>query len=388
MKILKIWSSFQTELKYHDHYLSEIMQKDGVKTTFVSSDKIDLEFLPFLENKNIEAGLDDYKGSKIIRLKSIEFMRKPFIIEIKKLYLILTNKKYNLVHIYGIGNPISMLSLLILKVFRKDMPVIINDHSNINLKNTSIIGSIYYKINIFLFSKLQQQVNLIITPNISTNNFVKKHYSIDSTKMKIIPLGYDKQIFSYNKNLKNKSNKLIIGFAGKILQNKRLELLIDVVSELDNNSIECEFIGMNENETQYQIELKNYAKEKGIQVIFKALFKEETKLAKFYNYIDLAVFPGSISITTLEANGCGTPIVLYNSIEGLENRVEGDRGFLFDKKEELTKYILKYINMKKEKNIINHIIEEQSKKYSWQELSKEYLKIYKYILIKKAKGKR
>ena len=376
MKILKIWASFQTELKYHDHYLSEIMQEDGVETTFLSSDKIDREFLPFLDNKTVKTGEDSYRGSRIIRLKSIEFMRKPFITEIGKMHQELCKNNYDLVHIFGIGNPITLLALTILKFCKKELPVIINDHSNPNLQNMSFIGKMYYKTNIFLFSKLSDQVKLIITPNLASNNFIQKHYRVKKEKLKIIPLGYNSKIFTYDENVKNESYKLIVGFAGKILPGKKLELLIDVLSEINDENISCEIVGLNQTETKYQQSLKEYAKNKKINISFKPLIKDPQHLAKFYNYIDLAIFPGSISITTLEANGCGTPIILYESIEGLEDRVYGERGFLFNTKKDLKEYILHYQKLKQDGLIKNTLIEEESQRYSWQELSKIYLETY------------
>jgi len=376
LKILKIWASFQTELKYHDHYLSEIMQEDGVETTFLSSDKIDREFLPFLDNKTVKTGEDSYRGSRIIRLKSIEFMRKPFITEIGKMHQELCKNNYDLVHIFGIGNPITLLALTILKFCKKELPVIINDHSNPNLQNMSFIGKMYYKTNIFLFSKLSDQVKLIITPNLASNNFIQKHYRVKKEKLKIIPLGYNSKIFTYDENVKNESYKLIVGFAGKILPGKKLELLIDVLSEINDENISCEIVGLNQTETKYQQSLKEYAKNKKINISFKPLIKDPQHLAKFYNYIDLAIFPGSISITTLEANGCGTPIILYESIEGLEDRVYGERGFLFNTKKDLKEYILHYQKLKQDGLIKNTLIEEESQRYSWQELSKIYLETY------------
>lgn len=382
MKILKVWSSFQTELKYHDHYLSDIMREAGIETTFLSSDKVDEVFLSFLDCKKMKAGEDSYNGSKIIRLKSIEFMKKPFILDIKRMYQEICNKQYKLIHIFGIGNPITILTLFILKLCKKELPVIINDHSNPNLKNMSLIGTMYYKINIFLFSKLSNQVDLIITPNLASNNFIREHYSLKQEQIMIIPLGYDAKIFTYDKKIKNKSNKLLIGFAGKIVPGKKLELLIDVISEINDDTISCEIVGMNQSETKYQQGLREYAKDKNVNISFKPLIKDSQKLAQFYNYIDIAVFPGSISITTLEANGCGIPVIICNSIEGLEDRVEGERGFLFNTKTELKKYILYYLQMKKENLIKNQLISEQSQKYSWRTISTIYLEKYNRLIEK------
>lgn len=386
MKILKIWPSFQTELKYHDHYLSEIMQEDGVVTTFLSSDKTDKEFLPFLENKKVDSGESTYNGSKIIRLKSIEIMRKPFIVELKKMYQLICKEDFDLIHIFGIGNPITMLTLSILKFCKKKTPVVINDHSNPLLGNASLVGRMYYKANIFMFSKTKNQVRLVIVPNLASKNFVQNHYGLNPETIQTIPLGYDANIFRYEKSAENKSQKLIVGFAGKILPGKRLETLIDVLSEIDNSDIDCKIVGMNEPETEYQQELREYANNKHVDVTFSPLIKDPNRLAGFYNGIDIAVFPGSISITTLEANGCGTPVLLYRSIEGLEDRVEGNRGFLFDNPNELETLILHYKNLKRDHAIPRQDIEKESHQYSWQEISKIYMEVYNREIISSKLG--
>ncbi len=381
MKIIKTWKTFQTEMKYHDHYLSEQMQKEGIMTTFLSSDQVEDDYLPFLENKNIAAGEDDYKGSRIIRLKSFNFMKKEFVVEIKKMYNILSNSDFDVLHIYGIGNPISFFALLMVKIGNKDILVVANDHSNPDWASQSVVGRMYYGVNKILFRLLGNRIKMIITPGSATYNYIKNHYSIPDDRMQIIPLGYDADIFTYHENKKNKSNKLIIGFAGKIIEQKNIELLIDTLKELNDNDIECNIVGLNEQVSSYQKNLLLYAEKNGVTIDFKPLIKDPIKLAEFYNYIDIAVFPGSISITTIEANGCGTPIVLYESIDGLEDRVEGDRGFLFKTKDQLKEHIKKYKKLKQDRAIPNIKIAQQTEKVSWFKISKEYIDIYNRLLL-------
>lgn len=377
MKVLKIWATFQTELKYHDHYLADEMKKNGIETTFFSSDKMNKEYLSFLKNKDIKAGEDKYNGLRILRFRSIEFLGKPFITEIKKMYNEIKKGEFDVIHIYGIGNPITWITFFIFFFLKKKPKIIFNDHSNPSLKSLSFVGKIYYNINKLIFLLFKNYVSYVVAPNLATYKLLKEKYSLDESKLKIIPLGYDNTVFNFIPELKNKEkDKFIIGFAGKLMPGKRIELLIDVLGELDSKNIECSVVGLNEPVSDYQKEIISYAKSKKVNISFKPLIKNPEKLAEFYNYIDLAVFPGSISITTVEANGCGTPIVLYDSIEGLEDRVEDDRGVLFETKEEFKTAILNYRDMKKKGKINNLEIEKNTLKYSWEKLMKEYLNLY------------
>ena len=122
-------------------------------------------------------------------------------------------------------------------------------------------------------------------------------------------------------------------------------------------------------------ELESFAKEHQLNVEFLPFLNSE-ELAAFYNHIDVAVYPGSISITTIEANACGTPILLNNSIQGLEDRVADGRGFLFTTEEELRDKIEFYWMQKRTAQINHPAIANYTSKYSWRKISQEYLNLY------------
>lgn len=382
MKIIKVWAKFQTNLKYHDHYLSEVMQEQGIETFFLSSDKAVKEWLPFMENKVILAGNDEYKGSKILRLKSKEFMGKVFITDIKSLYKIINKTDFDIIHFFGLGNPITFLILLLL-VFKKKSPLVVaNDHTNPTDTKNGLIASTYHKTNRFLFLILGGNIKRIYVPNIGSKNLIQNRYNISSDNLiKIIPLGYDASIFKYKKDNKNTENKLVIGFAGKIIKEKRIEILINAVHCFPKNSIKCIIVGINKDSlTDYQENIIALAESKDRDIEFKPFISDNEMLANFYNYIDIAIYPGSISITTIEANGCGTPIILYKSIDGLEDRVEENRGILFETKEELLIGIKYYLNAKEKSNINFNQIAKNTCKHSWKEISKAYINDYNFFL--------
>ena len=104
---------------------------------------------------------------------------------------------------------------------------------------------------------------------------------------------------------------------------------------------------------------------------------ETSELANFYGKMDLAIFPGSISITTFEANGTGCPIILYESLPGLQHRVSNGRGHLFLKTNSLQKLIKNYVELKKE-NIKHDEIHSSSMEFSWRNIKLKYYKLYEW----------
>lgn len=383
MKILKIWPFWQEEIKYHDHYLADEMYKQGIETTFLVPDKIPKSLYPFLKQTNVSAGESYYNKSKVVRLKSIDFGGKYIITELYKMHKIV-NSGYDVIHIFGISNVITFLTLIMLTLKQNKTIVFINDHNNPVEDNKSFLAKIYYKLFKLLYSIFSHKIKKIIVPNKASFDYIKKRYDIhNDDKLLMIPLGYDNNIFKYTKE-RNLEDKLILGYAGKIVPEKEIEKLLNVLVNFNQNDIHCIIVGFNIGEySEYQknlLHLKEKLKLRNVE--FRSFIDNPKKLSQFYNHIDLAIFPGSISITTLEANGCGTPIILFNSIDGLEDRVENIRGELFLTKEELSTLITRYISMKRNKEINHDKIEQLSSIYSWEKLSSIYLNTYCNFLKK------
>ncbi len=376
MKILKVWPSWQEEIKYHDHYLADEMYKKGIETTFLVPDKMEKFLHNFVKQTHFPAGESYYNNSKVIRLKSIDLMNKFIPTELRKLYKTV-NSGFDVIHIFGISNTITFMVLFSL-LFNKQKPlVVINDHGHPDDDRKDLPSKIYYGVFKYLFKSFLPMIKKIYVPNTTTYNYLKKRYDVNGNNFEIIPLGYNSEIYNFKDN-KNTDTRLIIGFAGKIEPLKKIEKLLKILKYFDKSEVLCIIVGISSKQlTDYQNNLIELSKKLDLQNIeFKPFLNTSKDLAIFYNYIDIAVFPGGISITTTEASGCGTPIILYNSMEGIEDRVEGQRGILFDTEEELREYISHYIELKKKKLIANEEIEKETHKYSWEELSEVYLKKY------------
>ena len=380
MKIARLYPNFQVDLKYSEHYLARELDKSGHSTTFISSDKY-LDFIKkYIKNKD-KAGYYNYEYFDLYRLKSIQILDKSIIIQFRKLYKVLFKSNFDLFHLYGIPTFTSLTALWFHFISGSKIPIIISDHSDARTHNREgFFAELYYfffRLNMKLFSS---RISKYVTFSESSVDLLSRRFNISKDKFEVIKLGYDQDNYKFNSSLKNKSSKLIIGYAGKITPQKRIDYLIKTLDELEfKDNIKLIIVGYNK-EDEYCQSLLELSTNLNFEIELRP-FATSEELIEFYNYIDLAIYPGGISITTIEASGCGTPVVIYESIEGLEERVIYERGMLFKTKEELKQAIISYYESEKDKNIKNDYISLKTKElFSWEKISKDYFKLYKRVI--------
>ncbi|MCX8478266.1 MAG: glycosyltransferase family 4 protein [Chitinophagales bacterium] len=376
LSILKVWSTFQTEIKYHDHYLANCMQEEGHETTFFASDSVEPAWKPFLKKKQFDLN-ETWSGHNIQRFPSITIANKPFLKKPFKFIRAVKLKQPDIIHLLGLAYPVNQLALLASLLVSK-APVFVNEHGRLAANKNGWKAKLFYWNAYFIYQIFgRKKIKAFIAPNEESKAFIIDRYGVAPEKIHIIPLGFDKNIFSLQAGMRNQEkDKLILGFAGKINADKRVDRLLKALAySRSKENILCKIAGFNESNIAIKNELESFAKEHQLNVEFLPFLNSE-ELAAFYNHIDVAVYPGSISITTIEANACGTPILLNNSIQGLEDRVADGRGFLFTTEEELRDKIEFYWTQKRTAQINHPDIANYTSKYSWRKISQEYLNLY------------
>ena len=377
-KILKVWPFWIEGIKYHDQYLAEFMEEDGVETVFACPNFSTSDYSRF--SKSIK-DINMYKY-KMHFLDFFCFLSKPIPYNFLKFSKFINSYNPSIIHIYGISNFTTIFTFISIFFSRFKGQIIFNDHSDPNEKKSGIIANIYYYFFYVFYRTIIRDRYEIIVPDESSKNEVINRYGNNSRKkISIIRLGFDDRVFKFRKYNKNKKTQLRIGFAGKILPPKRIELLLKAIERFQSCDVELIIAGINlENTSDYQNSLINYVEEKNITNIkFEKFITNSNSLAIFYSSLDLAIFPGSISITTLEANGCGCPVIIYNSYPGLDHRVSELRGRLFQNFDELVRHIKFYKELKINSKIEHKIISKESSIYSWRNIKYKY---YDKYLIK------
>ena len=377
-KILKVWPFWIEGIKYHDQYLADEMQKDNIKTVFACPNTASNSYLNFSRfkkrNKSVKYSYE------MFFLKHFSFLGKPMPYEIFKFTKFIKSYNPEIIHIFGISNFTTVITFLSVFLSNFKGKILINDHSDPNERKNSIKAKLYYLFfRLYYKFIIKSDIKIIVPDKSSKNELIFRYGNSIAKNIYIIPLGFDDNIFKVKK--RNSENlPLKIGFAGKINPLKRIDVLINAIEIFDKKEIQLEIVGINlEKKSDYQEKLIKYVYDNKItNITFKKFFTSPVELSNFYSSLDLAIFPGSISITTFEANGCGCPVIIFNSYPGLEHRVSDGRGKLFNTKNELINYIKYYLDMKKN-NCINHEkISEKSNKYSWKVIKELYYDLYNF----------
>ena len=376
-RVLKIWPFWPKGMKYHDQYLAETMKEDGVSTVFAYPDFIEPSYQGFIVGD--EGG--QVADHRFIGLKYFSLFGKPVPYEVFWFAEEIRKIQPDVIHIFGISNFTTLFALISARFADFDGKILFNDHSDPNERKPGFMAVMYRLLfrmiyNVFIRNKFD-----IIVPDDSARDELVSRYGMSiAKKVKIFPLGYDSNVFNYRPDLRKNGLPLVIGFAGKIFPAKRLELLIEILSEFPKNSIVLNIAGLNAGlPSDYQASLIRFAESRGVvNVFFQKFIPSPSQLALFYSAIDVAVFPGSISITTFEANGCGCPVVVFESIDGLKNRVSHNRGKLFRTRDQLVTVLGGYLEAKANSQIDHAAIAFDSRQYSWQRLKNFYYREYDF----------
>ena len=380
MKIGRVYATFQTDFLYTEHYLARELKADGHETVFIASDQYLSSWQKYLKSKD-GAGYYTSKDYTVHRLESWFPGGKAIYKSPSQLKQIILEENFDILHLYGLGT-FSTLIVLCLKFFNQSKfpHIVISDHTDTRTHSREgWHAELYYKFFAFALKLVGGSIQKVVTFNDVGEQVLSKRFWMSANKFHAIPLGYDQDTYKFEPEKKNTEPKFVLGYAGKIDAKKRVDFLIKSLNEsslVDKSKLIV--VGVKNDE--YGKYLKGLAGEGKLEVEFRP-FATKEELADFYNYIDLAVYPGGISITTIEANGSGIPVVVYKSIADLESRVENGRGKLFSTKEELIDCIHFYLEQHKRKQIQNGKIAEATRNSSsWRHIKKLYHELYEQVI--------
>jgi glycosyltransferase involved in cell wall biosynthesis len=337
-------------------------KKKGYDVTILCSGHVTKKW-PKTVTKGLQEGETAYGYIKII--KSVMFADKAFPVKLLEMIKTIRYGNYDVFHISGLNGFFTWISLAAIPAGKR---VVINDHSSPATVRNGNLANFYYKISkqilkIFVYHDIR-----VVVPNEATANLIKKRYGL--YRIFVIPLGYDSNIFTPLQNV-TKKKVLNVGFVGKVEPRKNIEILINAMSKVTRD-YHLKIVGISN--TDYCRKLYRLAEELGIVVDFVPLVLERKELNEIYNSLDLTVAPGTISIGTVEANGSGCRVAIYNSQEGIGYRVENGRGFVYETLNELVELIEKVKPVDEHERL--RISNATKSSVSWDAIHEEYLKLY------------
>ena len=237
-------------------------------------------------------------------------------------------------------------------------------------KFDSLIGVSTKARNYFKQPGMLPEMPSVIIPNaIDKEKFQKSHISEEAKK-------------ALRQSYSIKDDELMMLFVGRIGEEKRVFELLQVCQHVikKNNKIKMVFVG---NGPAYEDMLKkadDQIKEKSI--IFTG-FIEWTKVSEYYESADLFVTTSLSemhSMTILEAQLSGLPIVVRRDESYLDSVFDGENGYLTDSEEEMEDRILQLAADKEKLIAFGKRSLEITKRFTIETHIKKTLKVYEEVM--------
>lgn len=244
-----------------------------------------------------------------------------------------------------------------------------------------------------IMKKYYGKFDSLIGVSTKARNYFKQPGMLPEMPSVIIPNAIDKEKFQKShiseeakKDLRQsygiKDDELMMLFVGRIGEEKRVFELLQVCQHVikKNNKIKMVFVG---NGPAYEDMLKKadeQIKEKSI--IFTG-FIEWTKVSEYYESADLFVTTSLSemhSMTILEAQLSGLPIVVRRDESYLDSVFDGENGYLTDSEEEMEDRILQLAADKEKLIAFGNRSLEITKRFTIETHIKKTLKVYEEVM--------
>lgn len=197
-----------------------------------------------------------------------------------------------------------------------------------------------------------------------------------SEKSVVIPNGID---FNYISKISPADEKLDVIFAGRLIKEKNVELLIRAIPNVKEKipDIKCCIIG----DGPERAKLEEIVQELDIQnnVEFKGFMKNYDDLISYMKSSEVFVLPSTregFGIVVIEANACGLPVVVVDHKMNAASDliINNKNGIISDfSKEDIAENVISMIN--KKKKMQNDCI-QISRKYDWDKIVNTLEKFY------------
>lgn len=254
-----------------------------------------------LENcgHNVQLAVLGKGKKKSFLFKTISYVR--FYIDV---FSKLRNGDFDFVYLNYLSHV--AIPIIFFKIIGGDMVIVSHAHGG-DLVCLDGASKVFFKMKRFLSRIIINYSKVVITPSLSYSKLIIKNYNVDCDKIKIYPSGgVDPCVFNICSDIEKRLK--IIGYAGRLIKSKNVDKIIMAMIYLPDFKLEIVGDGpcydsllelINKYDLQQQVEIKRS--------------KCQSDLAKWYNSIDILVYPSSsesLGLVPLEAICCGANVIL------------------------------------------------------------------------------
>lgn len=304
------------------------------------------------------------EGMNVLRFKS--FAPNEAFYFSPQLYFALRKQNCDILHVHSFHAFPSLIAYWAVKKFKK---LIFTPHyhpvASTPLRN--FMHTFYDRFQIQLFLKAYKTICV----SGYEVNLINKKFNIPKEKLVNIPNGIDIESFRNSPDTRNKDIFQIL-YVGRLEKYKRIHWVLfslkEILNEFSNKKIHFTIVGNG----PFEKELKKIVNGLNLNafVDFKSNLSRGELVEEYYK-CNVFVMPSeyeAFSISTLEALSCGRPVIVTNV--GFLSEISNGNGFTIESNSDLTKRLSQIIENG------NITVNFDSRKYSWDEISKKISKVY------------
>lgn len=163
-------------------------------------------------------------------------------------------------------------------------------------------------------------------------------FAIPEDEIRVVPLGTDPDQFMPDRSLRARARSdlgfsrrdVVLVYSGKFIPDKGIELLLAAERDLAKSHPEAKVLLVGTGPAAYVEGLRGLCRELGIadKVTFHP-FVARDELAALYNASDIAVWPGTHSISMVDAVSVGLPLVMTPKFPAWTSLIRNGNGLAF-----------------------------------------------------------
>ena len=371
---------FDPDKGYLEYYLAKGLANLNHRV-IIATYSLDNRF----SRENLEKNVDVICVPYIFRIKTFHI---PSIRSLIFIVNLIKSESPEIIHCQPLFSPLSLIFTVLKDIYGYRIVGSILTQLPTHWSTTK---KILFGLTKLAINLVEKRLDRIFIKTKELGELISQSYNVPSQKFCVIPLGADETLFKFDlearmllrKELCLSETDIVIVYSGKIIPSKDIDILIRAIAPIIAQNHEVKLLIVGKGEQSCVSYLKSLINDLKISdnVIFHS-WVHRRRLPALYSASDIAVWPGSSSISIVEAASTGLPLIIARYPVEIYG-VEYGNGFAFRKGDvdELHRCleILVYDDkLRKEMGKKSRLLVE--KKLNWRNITLLYLNKYRIAL--------
>jgi glycosyltransferase involved in cell wall biosynthesis len=316
MNVLHITAYLDPSHGYEENHLGPAQADLGANVTIITSN---VRVSGKDNREKFEVGESEYRGTKLIRLDTLGFPWRQPAMGLRGLVEAIRACEPDIIQLHS---PVGLLTIQTLRASTKlGIPIVLDSHlCYFNLRPYSRLKRTYYSIyKRLILPRYREQIKRLLPLTPESGELLAVELGLNRELMIDNTLGTWTNVFQPDSENRGRirselgigSDEPLVMFVGRVVPEKRVETLIEVMGTSGFDGVKLAIVGPIDEGYRAELVSKVDAQVRKNIVFTGAVPYEE--LPSYFSAADVGVWPGDGAISIIDAMACGLPVVLSRS---------------------------------------------------------------------------